>query len=158
MASRSACAPRSDNPATYFRRTRPFFVVVIVAAMVYYGYTVNLVCEDGKVIEKGTDRNNKANSKVRIDQKRKKLYNLCQFSLKQDQILDIEVEASNVGMLRYLAACLFHIGEAFLSIWLCNKKGITDSKTQLCWFIQTLLCGIASLYFLLVYKPHKKTQ
>uniref|UniRef100_T1E3V6 Transmembrane protein 254 n=1 Tax=Crotalus horridus TaxID=35024 RepID=T1E3V6_CROHD len=130
MASRSACAPRSDNPATYFRRTRPFFVVVIVAAMVYYGCAVfapSIIPYDG-------------------------LGPLGRFTKY------LQENHKTLFHVVYLAACLFHIGEAFLSIWLCNKKGITDSKTQLCWFIQTLLCGIASLYFLLVYKPHKKTQ
>uniref|UniRef100_A0A8C5SJS2 Transmembrane protein 254 n=1 Tax=Laticauda laticaudata TaxID=8630 RepID=A0A8C5SJS2_LATLA len=58
----------------------------------------------------------------------------------------------------YAVTWLIHIGEACLSIWLCNKKGITESKTQLMWFVQTLLFGFASLYFLVVYKPPKKAQ
>uniref|UniRef100_A0A8C6X419 Transmembrane protein 254 n=1 Tax=Naja naja TaxID=35670 RepID=A0A8C6X419_NAJNA len=55
----------------------------------------------------------------------------------------------------YAVAWLIHVGEACLSI--C-KKGITDSKTQLLWFVQTLFFGAASLYFLVAYKPPKKTK
>ncbi|XP_015682613.1 transmembrane protein 254 [Protobothrops mucrosquamatus] len=130
MACQSASAARSDNPATYFRRTRPFFVVVIVAAMLYYGCAIfapSIIPYDG-------------------------LGPLGRFTKY------LQENHKTLFHVVYLVSWLLHIGEAFLSIWLCNKKGITDSKTQLCWFIQTLLCGIMSFYFLLVYKPQKKTK
>ncbi|KAM3835874.1 transmembrane protein 254 [Vipera latastei] len=130
MASRSASAARSDQPATFFRPTRPFFVVLIVGLMLYYGCAVfapSIIPYDG----------------------------LGPLGRLTKYLQENHKTAFHVG---YLLAWLLHIGEACLSIWLCNKKGITDSKTQLCWFVQTLLCGIMSLYFLLVYKPPKKTQ
>ncbi|XP_060549682.1 transmembrane protein 254-like isoform X2 [Pantherophis guttatus] len=110
MASRSASAARSHDPATYFRRTRPFVVLVIVGWMLYYGCAVL------------------APSRIPYDG----LGPLGKFT----QYLQENHKP------------VFHVG----------KKGITDSKTQLRWFIQTLVCGIFSLYFLLVYKPPKKTQ
>ncbi|XP_058045509.1 transmembrane protein 254 isoform X3 [Ahaetulla prasina] len=130
MASRSASAARSHDPATYFRRTRPFLVVVIVGAMLYYGCAVL------------------APSRIPYDG----LGPLGRFT---QYLQENHKRVFHVG---YAVAWLLHIGEACLSIWLCNKKGITDSKTQLRWFVQTLLCGIFSLYFLLVYKPPKKIQ
>ncbi|XP_070802048.1 transmembrane protein 254-like [Pituophis catenifer annectens] len=130
MASRSASAARSHDPATYFRRTRPFVVAVIVASMLYYGCAVL------------------APSRIPYDG----LGPLGRFTR---YLQENHKPVFHVG---YAVTWLLHISEAFLSIWLCNKKGITESKTQLWWFIQTLMCGIFSLYFLLVYKPPKKTQ
>ncbi|XP_026566831.1 transmembrane protein 254 [Pseudonaja textilis] len=130
MASRSASAARSQNPATYFRRSRPFFVAVIAGAMLYYGCAV-----------------------------------LAPLIIPYDSLGPLGrftryLQENHRTVFRggYAVAWLIHVGEACLSIWLCNKKGITDSKTQLLWFIQTLLFGFASLYFLVVYKPPKKTQ
>ncbi|XP_034279337.1 transmembrane protein 254 isoform X2 [Pantherophis guttatus] len=130
MASRSASASRSHDPATYFRRTRPFLAMVIVGGMLYYGCAVL------------------APSRIPYDG----LGPLGRFTR---YLQENHKPVFHVG---YAVIWLLHIGEACLSIWLCNKKGITESKTQLRWFVQTLLCGLFSLYFLLVYKPPKKTQ
>ncbi|XP_027715889.1 transmembrane protein 254 isoform X1 [Vombatus ursinus] len=53
---------------------------------------------------------------------------------------------------------LIHVGEAIYAVILCNKKGITNGRARLLWFLQTFLFGIASLSLLLAYKPyhHKK--
>ncbi|XP_032087421.1 transmembrane protein 254 [Thamnophis elegans] len=130
MASRSASAARSHNSATYFRRTRPFFMAVIAGGMLYYGCAVfapSIIPYDG-------------------------LGPLGRFT---KYLQENHKPVFHAG---YGVAWLIHIGEACLSIWLCNMKGITERKTQLKWFVQTLLFGIASLNFLLVYKPPKKTQ
>ncbi|XP_060549680.1 transmembrane protein 254 isoform X1 [Pantherophis guttatus] len=149
MASRSASASRSHDPATYFRRTRPFLAMVIVGGMLYYG-----VRRGERERERKKERERErmcavlAPSRIPYDG----LGPLGRFTR---YLQENHKPVFHVG---YAVIWLLHIGEACLSIWLCNKKGITESKTQLRWFVQTLLCGLFSLYFLLVYKPPKKTQ
>ncbi|XP_042546239.1 transmembrane protein 254 isoform X2 [Dipodomys spectabilis] len=54
-------------------------------------------------------------------------------------------------------AWLIHVGESLYAMVLCRSKGITDSQTQLLWFLQTFLLGIASLSILIAYRPkHQK--
>ncbi|XP_048195109.1 transmembrane protein 254 isoform X1 [Perognathus longimembris pacificus] len=54
-------------------------------------------------------------------------------------------------------AWLIHVGESLYAMVLCKSKGITDSWTQLLWFLQTFLFGIASLSILIAYRPkHQK--
>ncbi|XP_069876815.1 transmembrane protein 254 isoform X2 [Dipodomys merriami] len=54
-------------------------------------------------------------------------------------------------------AWLIHVGESLYAMVLCRSKGITDSRTQLLWFLQTFLLGIASLSILIAYRPkHQK--
>jgi len=55
----------------------------------------------------------------------------------------------------YHSAVAVHIGEAFYSLHVMNKKGITDRLTKFKWFVQTLVLGIGSLRFLLNYNPKK---
>ncbi|TKC50307.1 hypothetical protein EI555_019528 [Monodon monoceros] len=38
------------------------------------------------------------------------------------------------------------------------SKGITNSWTQLLWFLQTFLFGMASLYYLIDYRPRRHKQ
>ncbi|XP_048205617.1 transmembrane protein 254-like [Perognathus longimembris pacificus] len=54
-------------------------------------------------------------------------------------------------------AWLIHVGESLYAMVWCRSKGITDSWTQLLWFLQTFLFGIASLSILIAYRPkHQK--
>ncbi|KAM4635913.1 transmembrane protein 254 [Discoglossus pictus] len=53
----------------------------------------------------------------------------------------------------FWAAWAIHVLEAWYSMRLCSKKGITDSGTRTRWLIQTFLFGVASLSLLLAYKP-----
>ncbi|XP_020658199.2 transmembrane protein 254 [Pogona vitticeps] len=48
--------------------------------------------------------------------------------------------------------------EGLYAVKLCREKGITDVSTQLQWFVQTLLLGAPSLFYLLRYKRQKKRQ
>ncbi|KYO27663.1 transmembrane protein 254 [Alligator mississippiensis] len=51
-----------------------------------------------------------------------------------------------------------HGAEALYSVKLCKTKGIIHGPTQLQWFFQTVVFGMASLYKLLEYKPPSKRQ
>ncbi|KAF4018950.1 hypothetical protein G4228_010987 [Cervus hanglu yarkandensis] len=39
-----------------------------------------------------------------------------------------------------------------------GSKGITDAGTQLLWFLQTFLFGMASLYYLIAFRPKRQKQ
>ncbi|VTJ70143.1 transmembrane protein 254-like isoform X2 [Marmota monax] len=56
----------------------------------------------------------------------------------------------------YWLAWLIHVGESLYAMVLCKYKGITDSRAQLLWFLQTFLFGIASLSILIVYRPKRQ--
>ncbi|XP_006180101.1 transmembrane protein 254 isoform X2 [Camelus dromedarius] len=58
----------------------------------------------------------------------------------------------------YWLAWLIHLGESLYAIVLCKSKGITNSWTQLLWFLQTFLFGIASLNYLIAYRPRHQKQ
>eukprot|EP00070_Physeter_catodon_P024749 XP_023987925.1 transmembrane protein 254 isoform X1 [Physeter catodon] len=58
----------------------------------------------------------------------------------------------------YWLAWLIHVGESLYAIVLCKSKGITNSWTQLLWFLQTFLFGMASLYYLIDYRPRRHKQ
>ncbi|XP_036683915.1 transmembrane protein 254 [Balaenoptera acutorostrata] len=58
----------------------------------------------------------------------------------------------------YWLAWLIHVGESLYAIVLCKSKGITNSWTQLLWFLQTFLFGMASLYYLIDYRPRRQKQ
>ncbi|XP_006211676.1 transmembrane protein 254 isoform X2 [Vicugna pacos] len=58
----------------------------------------------------------------------------------------------------YWLAWLIHLGESLYAIVLCKSKGITNSWTQLLWFLQTFLFGIASLSYLIAYRPRHQKQ
>ncbi|XP_070608093.1 transmembrane protein 254 isoform X2 [Erythrolamprus reginae] len=130
MASRSDSAARSQHPATYFRGTRPFIAALAVGGMIYCGFAVL------------------APSRIPYD------------GLGPLGKLTIYLQENHKTVFHwgYAVSCFLHVGEAFLSLWLCNKKGIMDKTTQLKWFVQTLFCGFFSLYHLLAYKPPKKTH
>ncbi|KAG3264597.1 transmembrane protein 254 isoform X1 [Ictidomys tridecemlineatus] len=56
----------------------------------------------------------------------------------------------------YWLAWLIHVGESLYAMVLCKYKGITDSRAQLLWFLQTFLFGIASLSILIAYRPKRQ--
>ncbi|XP_074089065.1 transmembrane protein 254 isoform X2 [Macrotis lagotis] len=58
----------------------------------------------------------------------------------------------------YWVAWLIHVGEAIYALILCNKKGITNGRARLLWFLQTFLFGIASLSILIAYKPYHRKK
>lgn len=58
----------------------------------------------------------------------------------------------------YWIAWLIHVGESLYAMVLCKSKGITDSRAQLLWFLQTLLFGIASLSILMAYRPKRQKR
>ncbi|KAM6443715.1 transmembrane protein 254-like [Liasis olivaceus] len=118
------------DAAAYFRTVRPFWMGLIAAGMLYYGWAVF------------------APSTIPYDV----LGPLGRFT---KYLQENHRTAFHAG---YLLAWVVHTGEAFLSLWVCKIKGITDSRTQLQWFTQTLFFGIASLYFLLAYKPQRKSR
>ncbi|XP_070327031.1 transmembrane protein 254 isoform X3 [Odocoileus virginianus] len=39
-----------------------------------------------------------------------------------------------------------------------GSKGITNTWTQLLWFLQTFLFGMASLYYLIAFRPKRQKQ
>ncbi|XP_063163773.1 transmembrane protein 254 [Candoia aspera] len=128
MAPRSASGP--EAPATYFRTVRPFWMVLIAAGMIYYGWAVF------------------APSTIHYDI-------LGPLGKLTKYLQETHKTLFKAG---YAISWLIHIGEAFLSLWVCNIKGVTDNMTRLWWFTQTLLFGSASLYWLLVYKPPRKSH
>ncbi|XP_070608092.1 transmembrane protein 254 isoform X1 [Erythrolamprus reginae] len=149
MASRSDSAARSQHPATYFRGTRPFIAALAVGGMIYCGFAV---LAPSRIPYDGLGPLGKLT--IYLQENHKTVFHwgsAVQISpcsrLTQPSILP-----------RYAVSCFLHVGEAFLSLWLCNKKGIMDKTTQLKWFVQTLFCGFFSLYHLLAYKPPKKTH
>uniref|UniRef100_A0A8C3X0M6 Transmembrane protein 254 n=1 Tax=Catagonus wagneri TaxID=51154 RepID=A0A8C3X0M6_9CETA len=58
----------------------------------------------------------------------------------------------------YWLAWLIHVAETLYAMVLCKSKGITNSCTQLLWFLQTFLFGMASLYYLITYRPRRQKQ
>ncbi|KAM5240223.1 transmembrane protein 254 isoform 1-T1 [Hipposideros larvatus] len=58
----------------------------------------------------------------------------------------------------YWIAWLIHVGESLYAMVLCKSKGITDSRAQLLWFLQTFLFGIASLSILMAYRPKRQKR
>ncbi|XP_012781910.2 transmembrane protein 254 isoform X1 [Ochotona princeps] len=58
----------------------------------------------------------------------------------------------------YWLAWLVHVAESVYAMVLCKSKGITDSRAQLLWFLQTFLFGVASLSILLAYRPKRQKQ
>ncbi|XP_040848398.1 transmembrane protein 254 isoform X2 [Ochotona curzoniae] len=58
----------------------------------------------------------------------------------------------------YWLAWLVHVAESVYAMVLCKSKGITDSRAQLLWFLQTFLFGVASLSILLTYRPKRQKQ
>uniref|UniRef100_A0A8D0BC48 Transmembrane protein 254 n=1 Tax=Salvator merianae TaxID=96440 RepID=A0A8D0BC48_SALMN len=130
MAVVSASGDGSQRADTYFHLTRPFWMLLILFGMSYYGWAVF--------------------SPSTIPYKRiGPLGTFTKFLLENHET------AFQIG---YLIAWLIHIGEALYAYKLCKSKDITDSSTLTKWVLQTLLFGIASLYYLLIYKPQKKTK
>uniref|UniRef100_A0ABM5G0G0 Transmembrane protein 254 n=1 Tax=Pogona vitticeps TaxID=103695 RepID=A0ABM5G0G0_9SAUR len=126
----SALPGGSPSAPDYFRRTKPFWMAVIVAGMTYYGWAVF--------------------APTTIP------YN-CLGSLGSFTKSLVE-NHSLLLKTGYLIAWLIHIGEAFYALKLCKEKGITDGHIQFLWFVQTFAFGIASLSYLLSYTPQKKRQ
>ncbi|XP_003133135.1 transmembrane protein 254 [Phacochoerus africanus] len=58
----------------------------------------------------------------------------------------------------YWLAWLIHVVETLYAMVLCKSKGITNTSTQLLWFLQTFLFGMASLYYLITYRPRRQKQ
>lgn len=58
----------------------------------------------------------------------------------------------------YWLAWMIHVGESLYAIVLCKSKGITNTWTQLLWFLQTFLFGMASLYYLIAFRPKRQKQ
>ncbi|OWK08022.1 TMEM254 [Cervus elaphus hippelaphus] len=58
----------------------------------------------------------------------------------------------------YWLSWMIHVGESLFAIVLCKSKGITDAGTQLLWFLQTFLFGMASLYYLIAFRPKRQKQ
>ena len=56
----------------------------------------------------------------------------------------------------YWLAWLIRVGESLYAIVLFKCKGITNSWTQLLWFLQTFLFGMAS--YLIAYSPRRQKQ
>uniref|UniRef100_A0ACB8F875 Uncharacterized protein n=1 Tax=Sphaerodactylus townsendi TaxID=933632 RepID=A0ACB8F875_9SAUR len=126
----AACVAMTANqrPDTWFRATRPVWMAVIAAGMGSSGWVV---------ISPAT---------IPYDY----LGPLGTFThyLVENHKLWLKVG--------YGIAWLIHISEALYALKLCRDKGITDPLTQFRWAVQTLLFGIASLYYLLSYKPPRK--
>ncbi|XP_033004625.1 transmembrane protein 254 [Lacerta agilis] len=118
--------PRAD----YFQRSKPFWMVAILAGMSYYGWAVL------------------SPSTIPYDY----LGPLGTFT---KYLVENHKPVFNMG---YLTAWLIHIGEALYALKLCKMKGITDPSIQFRWFVQTFFFGIASLSYLLAYNPQKKSR
>ncbi|XP_055281321.1 transmembrane protein 254 isoform X2 [Moschus berezovskii] len=58
----------------------------------------------------------------------------------------------------YWLGWMIHVGESLYAIVLCKSKGITNTWTQLLWFLQTFLFGMASLYYLITFRPKRQKQ
>ncbi|XP_060130986.1 transmembrane protein 254 [Zootoca vivipara] len=120
---------QAGHRADYFRRTKPFWMVAILAGMIYYGWTVlsPSTIPYGYLGPLGT---------------------FTKYLVENHKTL------LNTG---YFVAWLVHIGEALYALKLCKLKGITDPSTQHRWLLQTFLFGMGSLYYLLAYNPRKKS-
>uniref|UniRef100_A0A8D0L9H1 Transmembrane protein 254 n=1 Tax=Sphenodon punctatus TaxID=8508 RepID=A0A8D0L9H1_SPHPU len=133
----STHAGSSSAASTYFRRTSPFWMAVIAAAMAYYTWVV-------------------------ISPERVPYDRLGQFGRFTKYLVDHHYKFPETCInyhQGWLASCLFSPLEITLSLFsYCRTKGITDSSTQQRWFIQTFLFGIASLSHLLAYRTQLKKQ
>ncbi|KAM6183013.1 transmembrane protein 254 isoform 1-T1 [Erethizon dorsatum] len=58
----------------------------------------------------------------------------------------------------YWLAWLIHVGESLYALVLCKYNGITNPRTQLLWFLQTFLFGVASLSILIAYRPKRQKR
>ncbi|XP_062987746.1 transmembrane protein 254 [Elgaria multicarinata webbii] len=128
--SRRPSSSSSSSPSTYFQRASPFWMVLIAAGMSYYGWAVI------------------SPSTIPYDYLGP-LATLTKYLVKNHNI---------VFQLGYVIAWMVHVWEAFYALKLCKTKGITDFSTQLWWFVQTFLFGVASLHYLLQYEPQRKHE
>ncbi|XP_061490923.1 transmembrane protein 254 isoform X2 [Rhineura floridana] len=120
----------SENPSTYFRRTKTLFMVVITGGLSYYTWALFFPSTIP--------------------------YNLLgPLGTLTKYLVENHKTTLQIG---YVVTWLIHLADAFYALRLCKIKGITDGSTQLQWFVQTFLFGLSSLIYLLVYSPKKKSQ
>nr|XP_060625041.1 transmembrane protein 254-like [Anolis sagrei ordinatus] len=123
-------AATSRDPNMYFRSPRTSVMLLIAAGMGYYSWAVF------------------APASIPYDS----LGPLGTFT-------KFLVENHNTPFkIGYVISWAIHLGEALYALKLCKNKGVTDSKTQLLWFVQTLAFGGFSLYYLSTSKLAKKAS
>ncbi|XP_062831925.1 transmembrane protein 254 isoform X1 [Anolis carolinensis] len=120
----------SRDPSTYFRRPKGYVMLLIAAVMSCYSWAV-----------------------------------FAPASIPHDSLGPLGiftkflVEKNNVLLkIGYFIHWTIHLGEGIYALKLCTNKGITDSITQLLWFVQTVAFGIFSLNHLTTYKPRRKAS
>ncbi|XP_064418595.1 transmembrane protein 254 [Latimeria chalumnae] len=119
----------SEN-GSYFRRTNLFWMAVITTMMGFFMWTV--LWPTQVPLEK-----------------------LGPFGTITKYLVDNHYTLLYYG---FWLAWAIHVAEALYSLKVCSVKGITSRSTQLLWFLQTFLFGIASLSLLLAYKPDQRKK
>ncbi|XP_015279072.1 PREDICTED: transmembrane protein 254-like [Gekko japonicus] len=120
----------SSGSSTYFRRTRPAWMLLVAAGLGYYGWAVF------------------SPATVPYD-------SLGPLGTFTRYLVENHKASLNVG---YAVAWIVHVAETIYALKLCRDKGITDASTQFQWAVQTFLFGITSLTHLLNYDPLKETK